>query len=142
MKKETGMQLKELKLLAKKNGGLLDPKQVVAFARDVKTALHTAFEWDNTKAAEQYRLDQARRLIRVSVEVVRHKGKNITVQAFYSVDDDRKDGAGYRSFSVLMMEEEGRESVLRTAIKELKSFQSKYKMLTELSKVFEVISSL
>ena len=51
--------------------GRLDPQSVVAAARNKKSPLHKQFEWDDTKAAEKYRLEQARELIRlVRVEVV------------------------------------------------------------------------
>ena len=44
--------------------GRLDPKEVVDAARSPKSALHDRFEWDDTTAAEAYRLQQARGLIR------------------------------------------------------------------------------
>ena len=44
--------------------GKLTAHAVVDAARDAKSPLHGYFEWDDSKAAEQYRLDQARVLIR------------------------------------------------------------------------------
>lgn len=53
------------------NGGVLTPDAVVKDAKNRNSPLHEHFEWDDTKAAYQYRLDQARELIRkVRVEVV------------------------------------------------------------------------
>jgi hypothetical protein len=37
---------------------------VVEFARNKHTELHKCFEWDNEKAAENYRLEQARLILR------------------------------------------------------------------------------
>lgn len=140
--KKSELQLRELKQLAAMNGGILCPKKVVAFAKNKDTSLHSAFEWSDSKAAYEYRIEQARRLIRVSVEVVSYEGEDITVQAFFSCEKDRNGCGGYKSFSALMLDEEGRESVLQTAIGELKAFQNRYKRLKELSNVFSVIESL
>jgi len=39
---------------------LLIPEEIVKFAENSKTALHSQFEWDQTRAAQAYRLSQAR----------------------------------------------------------------------------------
>ena len=44
--------------------GSLTASGVVAEARDEASPLHPCFEWDDTEAAHQYRLDQARVLMR------------------------------------------------------------------------------
>jgi plasmid replication initiation protein len=44
--------------------GRLTPESVVAAARDPQSLLHAYFEWDDHAAGEQWRLAQARRLIR------------------------------------------------------------------------------
>jgi hypothetical protein len=43
--------------------GKLSPEAVVAAARDPKSPGHEHFEWDNKKAAHQYRVEQARALL-------------------------------------------------------------------------------
>lgn len=50
---------------------MLTPQVVVEEARDVSHPWHPEFTWDNTVAAERYRLDQARSLIaRVRITVI------------------------------------------------------------------------
>lgn len=44
--------------------GRLTPAEVVDAARNPKSPLHAYFEWDNDRAADAYRLGQARQLIR------------------------------------------------------------------------------
>ena len=39
------------------------PKNILEFARSENTELHKCFEWDDTKAAEKYRLQQARQIV-------------------------------------------------------------------------------
>jgi hypothetical protein len=50
--------LSELRKL--EQSGPLTPPRVVDVARDVNNPLHECFDWDDTKAAEKYRLLQAR----------------------------------------------------------------------------------
>ena len=45
--------------------GELKPEAVVEQARPTVSSLHSAFEWDDTAAAEEHRKNQARQLIRV-----------------------------------------------------------------------------
>lgn len=59
-----------LQIITDKNGGILQPEAVVAAAKNAKSPLHAYFEWDDKKASHQWRIEQARRLIRsVRVEV-------------------------------------------------------------------------
>ncbi|HUD75319.1 MAG TPA: hypothetical protein VMQ76_09630, partial [Terracidiphilus sp.] len=59
-----------LRAIADKNGGLLLPEKVVEAARPVSSPLHSWFEWNDNKAAENYRIWQARQLIRVTVQTI------------------------------------------------------------------------
>lgn len=53
-----------------RNNGVLTPEAVVADAASKSSPLHSEFEWNDKRAAHQYRLDQARELIRkVTVEI-------------------------------------------------------------------------
>lgn len=50
--------------------GAKTPNAVVKKARSEKTELHKCFEWDDSAAATQYRLDQARYVLR-TISIVR-----------------------------------------------------------------------
>lgn len=54
-------------LAAKSRDGKLHPKKIVAVAANPRHPLHHRFLWDDSKAALQYRLEQARDLIQVYV---------------------------------------------------------------------------
>lgn len=61
----------ELSAIAEKNGSGFDAALVVEAARDPASAMHRYFEWDDSLAAQQWRLYQARSLIRsIQVKVV------------------------------------------------------------------------
>jgi len=81
--------------------GLLKPVSVVEAARDVNSPLHAHFEWDNGEAADKWREEQARNLIRsVTIEV--NAGTPVMVRAYVSLPADRVDGSGYRRFEDVM----------------------------------------
>lgn len=63
-------QIAELELLRQEAGGTLRPEQIVEFARSSNTALHAAFTWDDSAAAERWRLSQARQVIRAAVTML------------------------------------------------------------------------
>src|SRR5689334_11733238 len=87
----------ELQEIAKENNGILLPKDVVERAKDQNSALHSWFKWDDEEAAEQWRLQQARQLIReVYVKIKLPDGKMVSEQVFVSLKNDRVDG-GYRA---------------------------------------------
>ena len=122
-------------LAALAHRGRLVPKRVVDWARKNKrSVLHSCFEWDNTRAAEQYRLWQAQHLI-VSVEVVYEDGKKR--QVYVSPLASR--GKGYRSLVDVLSAKESREQFLNQALDELERIFSKYEDLTELAGVRAVV---
>lgn len=127
----------ELMEIAKRNGGAISPHAVVEFARNKKTALHSRFTWDDTKAAQEYRLYEARQLLRVYVTVL--DGSTAPVRAFVSLPEDRSREAGYRPIATVMSSEERRASLLAMAFAELEVFRHKYAALSELAEVFSAI---
>lgn len=134
----------ELELIRSKNHrGLLVPEEVVEFARDEKTALHSLFQWDDSEAARQYRIAQARGIIRVAVKV--HEETKQPVQVYVSLPRDRTDGGGYRTLVEVLGDDELRDELLATAKSELATFSKKYETLrkvAEMSPVFEAIDDV
>ena len=64
-------------------GGVLSPANVIEAARDPNSAMHGQFEWDDSEAAQAYRLQQARALIRrVKVNVVRSDQEVVHIPSF------------------------------------------------------------
>lgn len=82
--------------LLEQGNGLLKPEAVVEAARPESSPLHSHFEWNDSKAAEKYRLDQARVLIR-SVYIEHPNDATERVHAYVSLPSDRVDGNGYRA---------------------------------------------
>lgn len=125
-----------LRRLADENDGILMPEKVVDAARPKSSPLHSRFEWHDGKAAEAYRIWQARQLIRVVVETIPGvKGEH---EVFVSLTTDRR-GGGYRVTTEVLSRKEMREQMLSDALNELHLFQQKYARLKELALVFSAI---
>lgn len=133
-KVETNDQIKaELETVRQKNGGLLRPADVVNFAKNKKTRLHSMFEWDNTKAAQEYRIWQAQSIIRVIVTVHDDTGEDI--RAFVSLRSDRTQDVGYRAIADVIDDDRLMELLLEDAKKDLEHFSSKYKVLRKVAEL-------
>lgn len=125
----------ELEQIRQQSGGMLRAEDVVAFAEDETTALHKHFEWDDTEAARQYRLDQARSVIRIHVQITANDAT--PVRAYVSLVEDRRNpGGGYRLIDDVLADPVQRASMLATAFRDLDRFRAKYHRLSELSQVF------
>lgn len=120
----------ELAVLTRR--GRLAPKRVVDWARAHRaSALHECFEWNNGKAAEQFRLWQARELI-VSVEVVYLDGKKRQV---YVSPIATRGPRGYHKLVDVMDDKALRSQFLAQALGDLERVCAKYADLTELAGV-------
>jgi hypothetical protein len=74
---------KELQQIARTHGKL-SPQIIVDAARHNNSALHGFFEWDDTVAAEKYRIEQARTVIKMFVIEV-PVGADIVITAQYQI---------------------------------------------------------
>jgi hypothetical protein len=120
--------------LVRAGDSLLRAEAVVEWAREhPDSALHKSFEWDDTKAAHEYRVWQARRII--AIHVVQSDG----VRKFVSISVDRKNGGGYRDIREAVKIDELRQAMLRDALHDLKRVRDRYTALSEFSDVFREI---
>jgi hypothetical protein len=79
---EVGREIAEL-------GPAVEAGAVVKRARDRKSAMHDSFEWDDSLAAEEYRLTQAREIMRALVVVIDKEDEPdgvTTIRAYEHVD--------------------------------------------------------
>ena len=135
----------ELENIEKRNGSIT-PQAVVEAARPEGSALHNIFEWDNDKAAEQYRLSQAGSFIRCIVKTAETENKKeITYRAFVNVnpvgDTQNKQGSYIDTRSALT-NPVSRGVILANAKREMQTFRKKYKELNELALVFDAIDKV
>lgn len=119
----------------------LTPATLLEQARNEQHPLHGCFEWDDTIAAEKYRLTQARSIIvNLTVEDDNSENPNETkIRAFVNVD---RGTTAYRDVIATINRDDEREKLLRRAKQELEWFTIKYRRLSELQPVFDEIKKL
>lgn len=117
--------------------GKFTPMEVLEKAKDETTELHKCFEWNDSIAAEKYRLEQAKNIIRMLVyeketkeqEVVRYYAKTETKHV-------------YQPTKQFLVQEDEYQGLLRRALAELEAFKNKYHTLTELEGIFEAMETI
>ena len=124
----------ELAVLQEGNEGRLNPANVVDAARVETSALHPHFEWDDAVAAERYRLEQARTIIRSIVAVDEDKGEKSAAPAFISINDG---GTSYRAIDEVRNSVDLQTKLLAAADRDLESFQTRYRTLKEVCAVVQ-----
>lgn len=113
-------------------------QQILDKARDSKTELHKCFEWDDTVAAEKYRLVQVRYLtsnlvIRRSEEEIKENKPEIRV--FHKTEAT----GGYKPLQVIVQKEDEYQALLNRAWAELHALKVKYSNLQELDYILSLI---
>lgn len=113
----------ELAKLAEK-AGHLTPEAVVERARDPSSALHSMLTWDDGEAGHQYRLLQARGLIRRVVVHVQHLPANeqVKIRAFVNVD---RGSTEYVPVAVVKSDEAATAAVIHHLLADLRSVQQR-----------------
>lgn len=117
-------------------------KDLVDASRPKDAPLHSMFEWNDAVAAEKYREEQGRTIIRHIIEVPETEEEKETmpvVRAFFQIDEKSSD---YEPTYVIMSDDEKRKRLLLVAKSELQQFKVKYSSLKELAVVFEAIDKV
>ena len=126
--------------VASENDGLLRPSDVVAYAADPDTALHSYFTWDDSVAAHSYRVWQARKLIAVNVTVL--SSGTSPVRVYVSLAGDRHSGGGYRGIVSVLADSEQSDDLLGEALREMRHFTKKYRTLKALAPVIQEMNKV
>ena len=134
--------------LIEQNNGQVDRQSILEDARKKRSPLHDFFEWDDAEAANQYRLDQARYLLRNILVVVKiDDEQEEEVRAFHSVvvtadGSDEAHERAYVQIDRVLTESELKEQVIDQALKALISWKKKYQQYKELAVVVKAIDVL
>ena len=121
-------------------GETVTPEQVLDRGRDGDSELHKCFEWDDSAAAERYRLNQAREILRFLVIEKKEDApaKEPPVRVFYNIET----AGGYKPTEIIFQNPDEHQKLLKKALSELDAFQKKYRSLSELEEVFEAIRKI
>lgn len=121
--------LSELQAIRDQHGAL-DPVLVVDTARDPEHPLHSRFEWDDSVAAEKYRLDQAAQLLRV-VKLPADPSRPDDLRAFVAVKGKDSHRADYVPTEEALADEFARRLVLRDMEREWRLLKRRYEHMRE-----------
>ena len=120
-------------------GSSYTPKDILNLARDESTELHKCFEWDDTKAAEKWRLHTARIICcSLKATVVREKKDALTIRLIQH-DGEAK---AYKPVTFTVRNEDEYGRLLKQAKAELAAFKKRYKNIVELASVIDEIDRI
>jgi hypothetical protein len=128
--------------LKKQFGGKVPPRELVKVARDPKNPCHANFTWDNKKAADEFRLDQARHLLR-SIIIMEVTREEVIVRP--NVVCSRYGGQAtqpYKDFLEVMKNPAERALYLECSFREFEAFRKKYERLAEWKAVFDAYDAM
>lgn len=126
--------IKEIKYIEKKEGKIT-PEILVISAKNKNSVLHNLFEWDDSKAAYNYRLQQARTLLNNIDVIVKSDGEPRLIPFYEVIKKDS--GSIYKS--VDSFDETDIEQIRISTIRDINLLKSK---LSVYNKFDEVIGKL
>lgn len=122
-------------IITEKFNDHIGPEQFLEYSRPNSSPTHKYFEWDDSVAGERYRLEQARSLI--SCLVVEIEGES--TKAFHSVYVEELDKRQYVAVDKARRIPQLWEQVVDTALKEMASWEKRYRHYKELALIVRAI---
>lgn len=121
--------------------GSYTPEEVVELARPKNSPIHKYFEWDDTRAAYLYRLQQARKMINCVVEIIDDITAPKAVSVVLSADGEDSHRA-YVNSRQARKSPELWEQVLKSAAADLIAWKRRYEVFKQLKELRPVIASV
>jgi hypothetical protein len=108
--------------------GPVTAQEVADVARSSNSPLHRFFEWDDKKAANLYRTEQARNMLRsIKVKYVEDGAEKVTRAFQITASRRERDGLhGYSSISVMHGDRAVAVHMMRNAMRELQQWKERY----------------
>lgn len=138
----------EVATLLKKQGGSLQAEDIVRAAKFRGSPLNKHFQWDDERAAEKYRLAQARTVLKtVKAIVVTTLGekkvpKYVNVRRSEGVKNILKKRRGYIPLDVALYHDEPRDQILGYALNQVTLWKERYEIYKELAPIFNAIEKV
>ena len=100
------------------------PEELIKASRNAKAPTHSLFEWDDSAAAREFRLVQARVVVAsLQVEIITLKGKTETVRAYIGSSDRGK------YIATLEADDETLSEAEEVCLAQMRSFRQRWRML-------------
>lgn len=113
------------------------PQNLVDYAaKHPKSELHKCFTWDDTKAANEYRKNEARQVLRLLVFVDEKEEEPTKIRVLQKTTET------YEPVKMILRDKDEYKALLERAKAELKAFKERYKNLVELEEILSLIDEL
>lgn len=120
-----------IETLTESHGGTITAEIIVDAATANTSPLHTLFEWDDERAASQYRLSIARKVLHAIVVTSEQIAE--PTRAFVHLYASQPE---YRPIALVLSDDDLRERLLANALSELRNLKKRYGHLKQLADVF------
>lgn len=109
-------------------------------ARPEESPMHGLFEWDDQRAAEKWRLQQANIIINsLRIDVVSENNETVKLNAFVNTEKRGNGKASFINIQKAMSAEDTRTHVLQDALRDLEWIRRKYDKFQWFSQVAQSI---
>lgn len=115
------------------------PAQIVDRAKDPGSELHKCFEWNDTKAAEKYRIYQARQVV-CHLVIKRTEEERMENKPEIRMLHKPTQESGYKPVTLIMQNQDEYQKLLAMAYADLQKFKARYSALTEMEEIINLIS--
>lgn len=138
---------KELEDIRDSCGGVFTASDIVDRARNESSPLHAGFEWDDTAAAHEHRLEQARKINR-SIQVKYLDIPTQPVTRAYEVKrvEVTKNGKSSKTYfstsEDVMSDPDARARLITQALNELQRLRVRFRLLQELAIVWRSVDEV
>lgn len=113
------------------------PQNVVDYAAEhPESELHKCFTWDDMKAANEWRKQEARQVMRLLVYKDDNEEETTKVRVLQRGTEE------YLPVKNIVRDRDEYSALLRRARLELKAFKERYKNIVELEEIFDLIDKL
>ena len=115
------------------------PQQILEKARDSNTELHKCFTWDDTEAAEKWRISEARAVVRNLKIIEQNPDKQsdpTTIRVFYKTDNE----SGYKPTKLILKKPDEYKSLVERCRSELLAIKQKFNSISEYEEIWEMIN--
>jgi len=125
-----------------KKQGFISPESVIEKAKVKTSPLHKGFEWDDTAAAHQHRMTQARNIIQ-AIKIIKLEVSPQPIRAFElrgsTKPESIKPRKVYDNIEDILADPVTRNELLDRALAELRAFEKRYSHLRELNDTFKAM---
>ena len=115
------------------------PQQILEKARDSNTELHKCFTWDDTEAAEKWRISEARAVVR-NLKIIEQKSDKqpepTTIRVFYKTDNE----SGYKPTKLILKKPDEYKVLVERCRSELLAIKQKFNSISEYEEIWEMIN--